>query len=116
PVIVFGLTFKEDVPDLRNSKVIDVIRELQTYGAEVYVHDPVADGDEAMHEYGVKLTAWEDLPKANAAIAAVAHTPLRERGLEALASKLADGAVLVDVKSAFDPAAVARTGLRLWRL
>jgi UDP-N-acetyl-D-galactosamine dehydrogenase len=116
PVIVFGLTFKEDVPDLRNSKVIDVIRELQSYGAEVIVHDPVADPDEAMHEYGLKLTAWEDLPKAGAAVAAVGHAKLRERGLKAMAGKLAPGAVLADVKSAFDPAEVAAAGLRLWRL
>jgi len=116
PVIVFGLTFKEDVPDLRNSKVIDVIRELQSYGAEVIVHDPVADPAEAMHEYGLKLTAWDELPKAGAAVAAVGHAALRERGLAAIAAKLAPGAVLVDVKSAFDPAAVAAEGLRLWRL
>jgi UDP-N-acetyl-D-galactosamine dehydrogenase len=116
PVIVFGLTFKEDVPDLRNSKVIDVIHELQSYGVEVHVHDPVADADEAMHEYGVKLVAWDELPKAGAAIAAVAHAALRERGLPAIASRLAPGAVLVDVKSAFDPVAVGQVGLRLWRL
>jgi len=116
PVIVFGLTFKEDVPDLRNSKVIDVIRELQSYGAEVIVHDPVADPAEAMHEYGLKLTAWDDLPKAGGAVAAVGHAKLRERGLVAIAAKLAPGAVLIDVKSAFEPAAVAAEGLRLWRL
>ena len=116
PVIVFGLTFKEDVPDLRNSKVIDVIRELQSYGAQVHVHDPVADPAEAMHEYGITLTAWEDLPKAGAAVAAVGHRKLRERGLQAIAERLAPGAVLADVKSAFDPDAVAATGLRLWRL
>jgi UDP-N-acetyl-D-galactosamine dehydrogenase len=116
PVIVFGLTFKEDVPDLRNSKVIDVIRELQSYGAQVHVHDPVADPAEAMHEYGIALTAWEDLPKAGAAVAAVGHRKLRERGLQAIADCLAPGAVLADVKSAFDPDAVAATGLRLWRL
>ncbi len=57
PVIVLGLTFKEDCPDLRNSRVIDVIRELQSYGAQVHVHDPVADPEEAMHEYGVQLIA-----------------------------------------------------------
>jgi UDP-N-acetyl-D-galactosamine dehydrogenase len=116
PVIVFGLTFKEDVPDLRNSKVIDVIRELRSYGAEVIVHDPVADPAEALHEYGLKLTDWDDLPKAGAAVAAVGHARLRERGLAAIAAKLAPGAVLVDVKSAFEPAAVAAEGLRHWRL
>ena len=116
PVIVFGLTFKEDVPDLRNSKVIDVIRELQSYGAEVHVHDPVAEPDEAMHEYGVALTAWDDLPKAGAAVMAVGHAALRDRGLEAIAGKLLPGAVLADVKSSFDPDQVAAVGLRLWRL
>ena len=97
-------------------EAIDVIRELQSYGAEVYVHDPVADGDEAMHEYGVKLTAWEDLPKAGAAVAAVSHARFRERGLAAIASRLHPGAVLADVKSGFDPSAVAAAGLKLWRL
>jgi UDP-N-acetyl-D-galactosamine dehydrogenase len=116
PVVVFGLTFKEDVPDLRNSKVIDVIRELQSYGAEVFVHDPVADPDEAMHEYGLTLTAWDDLPKAGAAVAAVGHARLRERGLAAIAGRLAPGAVLADVKSAFEPSEVAAVGLRHWRL
>jgi UDP-N-acetyl-D-glucosamine/UDP-N-acetyl-D-galactosamine dehydrogenase len=60
---VLGLTFKENCPDLRNSRVIDVVRELQSYGADVYVHDPVADVAEAMHEYGVTLTSWDSLPR-----------------------------------------------------
>ncbi|MCL4185903.1 MAG: nucleotide sugar dehydrogenase, partial [Burkholderiaceae bacterium] len=116
PIIVFGLTFKEDVPDLRNSKVIDVIRELRSYGAAVCVHDPVADPDHAMHEYGVSLTAWEALPRAAAAVMAVPHAALRERGVEAIAARLLPGAVLADVKSVFPPAAVTAAGLRLWRL
>src|SRR5690606_3682800 len=62
-VNVLGLTFKENCPDLRNSKVIDVIRELEDYGVEVHVHDPVAETEEAGHEYGVTLKAWEDLPQ-----------------------------------------------------
>ena len=62
PIIVLGLTFKEDCPDLRNSRVIDVVRELQSYGANVIVHEPVADAAEAQHEYGVSLTDWDDLP------------------------------------------------------
>src|SRR5690606_25548078 len=102
--------------DLRNSKVIDVIRELQSYGAEVIVHDPVASSAEARHEYGLELTDWEDLPKAGAAVVAVSHARFRERGLAAIAARLHPGAVLTDVKSGFDPAAVAAAGLRLWRL
>src|SRR5574338_1601419 len=73
PVILLGLTFKEDVPDLRNSKVIDGVRELESYGAKVYIHDPVAEAGEARHEYGVSLTSWDELPTATAIVAAVSH-------------------------------------------
>jgi UDP-N-acetyl-D-galactosamine dehydrogenase len=72
-VNVLGLTFKEDCGDLRNSKVIDIIRELQSYGVDVHVTDPTADPEEAMHEYGVKLETFEELPRADAVVAAVAH-------------------------------------------
>jgi len=113
---VLGLTFKEDVPDLRNSKVIDVVRELETYGVQVHVHDAVAEPDEAMHEYGVKLVPWDELPKAAAVVAAVSHAQYRELGVEGIAAKAQPGAVFVDVKSAFDPQAVERAGMRLWRL
>lgn len=116
PIIVFGLTFKENVPDLRNSKVIDLIRELCSYGAVVHVHDPVADREEAMHEYGISLMPWDDLPRAAAAVMAVPHTRYRELGLDRLAGRLVVGAVLADVKSVFEPQAVADAGLRLWRL
>jgi UDP-N-acetyl-D-galactosamine dehydrogenase len=78
-VIVLGLTFKENCPDLRNSKVIDVIRELQSFGCNVLVHDPVAESAEAEHEYGVSLTAWNDLPRASAIVAAVAHKEYAQR-------------------------------------
>ena len=68
------MTFKENCADLRNSKVIDVVRELQSFGAKVYVHDPIADSAECEHEYGLKLTEWEALPKACAIVAAVSHS------------------------------------------
>jgi UDP-N-acetyl-D-galactosamine dehydrogenase len=116
PVIVLGLTFKEDVPDLRNSKVMDLVHELESYGATIFIHDPVADPVEAQHEYGVSLTPWDALPRAAAIVAAVGHAAYREMGLEAIAAKCEPGGVLVDVKSAFDPAAVAALGLRTWRL
>ena len=93
PIIVLGLTFKEDCPDLRNSKVIDVIRELQSYGARVIVHEPVADADEARHEYGVELTAWDDLPPAAAIVAAVAHKEFKARPLADYVGKLQKGGV-----------------------
>ena len=116
PIIVLGLTFKENCPDLRNSRVIDVIRELQSYGARVFVHEPVADAAEAMHEYGVELTAWDDLPRAAAIVAAVAHTEFRNRPLSDFIGKLQTGGVLADVKSMFDQTALAEEGVTVWRL
>lgn len=116
PIVVLGLTFKEDCPDLRNSKVIDVIRELQSYGADVIVHEPVADAAEAMHEYGVSLTAWEDLPPAAAIVAAVAHKEFKARPLSDYVGKLQKGGVMTDVKSMFDEAQLNSQGITVWRL
>jgi UDP-N-acetyl-D-galactosamine dehydrogenase len=115
-VIVLGLTFKENCPDLRNSKVIDVIHELESYGVTVHVHDPVAEPAEAMHEYGVELVAWEHLPKANAIVAAVSHRELVERPLDQMLAKLAPGGLYVDVKAQADRAALQARGYHVWRL
>ncbi len=115
-VIVLGLTFKENCPDLRNSKVIDVIHELQSYGCKVHVHDPVAEPAEAVHEYGVELESWDALPVADAIVAAVAHKDYLDMPLTKLLGKLAPGGVFADVKSSYDPAALTEAGARLWRL
>jgi UDP-N-acetyl-D-glucosamine/UDP-N-acetyl-D-galactosamine dehydrogenase len=115
-VAVLGLTFKEDCPDLRNSKVIDVIRELQSYGVNVHVHDPVAEADEAKHEYGVDLVPWERLPRADAIVAAVAHKALKARPLDDYVAKLAPGGLYVDVKSQADAVALKARGVNVWRL
>jgi UDP-N-acetyl-D-galactosamine dehydrogenase len=115
-VLVLGMTFKEDCPDLRNSKVIDVIRELQSFGVKVHVHDPIADSDECRHEYGIGLTEWDQLPKSAAIVAAVAHRPYKEMGLVTLLSKLVPGGVFADVKAAYDPERVREAGHTLWRL
>ncbi len=116
-VVVLGLTFKEDCPDLRNSKVVDVIRELQSFGCEVSVHDPLAESHEAEEEYGMHLTAWDDLPKgADAVVAAVSHKDYREKGLKQILSLLKPGAPLIDVKGAYAPADIAAAGFRCWRL
>ena len=98
-VIVLGLTFKENCPDLRNSRVIDIIRELESYGCRVSVHDPLADAAEAMHEYGVTLRSWDELPRAQAIVAAVAHDAFKRRPLDDYVSKLQPGGLYVDVKS-----------------
>jgi UDP-N-acetyl-D-galactosamine dehydrogenase len=115
-VIVLGLTFKENCADLRNSKVIDVIRELQSYGVEVSVTDAYADAEEAMHEYGVRLMSWEELPKANALVAAVAHRKYQALSAHEIADKLYAGGVFVDVKAIFDKASLQEEGFVVWRL
>jgi len=116
-VIVLGLTFKENCPDLRNSKVADVVRELKEFGCEVSVHDPIAESDEAAHEYGVTLTPWEQLPvEADAIVAAVSHKDYLAMPLSDLLGKLKSGGVFVDVKSAYDRAAICTAGYRMWRL
>ena len=115
-VNVLGLTFKEDCADLRNSKVIDIIDELRSYGVEIFVHDPQADVAEARHEYGVDLLPWSDLPRADAVIAAVSHRDYLAMGVPALAAKAAPHGCFIDVKSAFDKASLESAGLSVWRL
>lgn len=116
-VIVLGLTFKENCPDLRNSKVADLVRELQDFGCEVSVHDPVAAAYEAEHEYGISLTSWDALPKgADAVVAAVAHKEYLAMPLGEIVGCLKKDGLFVDVKSAYDPAKVLASGRKLWRL
>jgi len=115
-VNVLGLTFKEDCPDLRNSKVVDVIRELKSYGCVVHVYDPIANPGEALQQYGIALTPWEKLPKASALVAAVAHRQFRDRSIDEIASRLAPGGVLIDVKSQFDFDGLTACGHPVWRL
>lgn len=115
-VNLLGLTFKENCADLRNSKVVDIINELKSYGVEVFVHDPQADIDEAAHEYGVRLVAWGDLPRADAIVAAVAHSGFLNLGVEDFSKKLVKGGVFIDVKAAFDAAPLRAAGINVWRL
>ena len=115
-VNVIGLTFKENCPDLRNSKVADIVGELQSYGVEVHVHDPVASADEARHEYGIELVSWANLPRADAIIAAVSHKELLARPLSDTCAKLNDGGCFIDVKSQFDKQAIRDLGFSVWRL
>ena len=115
-VNVLGLTFKEDVPDIRNSKVIDIIRELHEFGVETFVHDPQASPDDALHEYGVRLTDWDSLPAADALILAVAHRRYLEAPTEAILRKVVRAGCLIDIKSVLDAAAFRKEGLRVWRL
>ena len=115
-VNVLGLTFKEDCPDLRNSRVIDIIRELQSYGITVQVHDPHADAAAARHEYGVELTAFDALPAADGLVVAVAHQEFRAMAPARYAPLLRPGACVIDVKSVLDPQAAKAAGYGFWRL
>ncbi|MRR06783.1 MAG: nucleotide sugar dehydrogenase [Deltaproteobacteria bacterium] len=114
-VTVLGLTFKEDCPDIRNSKVIDIIRELQDYGINVQVHDPLADPVEVQHEYGLRMVPFEELQPAAAVVVAVAHRQYREMEVAAYQG-LMTGSVLIDVKGVFRPEEVEAQGIRFWRL
>ncbi len=113
---VLGLTFKEDCPDLRNSKVVDIVRELESYGMEVHVHDPLADAEEAKQHYGISLCEWADLENLGALILAVAHREYRERPVQDFILKIAQNGCLIDVKSMTDPAQVKKGSVNFWRL
>jgi UDP-N-acetyl-D-galactosamine dehydrogenase len=115
-VNVLGLTFKENCGDLRNSKVIDIIRELQSYGVEVFVTDAQAETEEALHEYGVRLLPLAELPRADAVVAAVAHREYAALSPAELSARLVQGGAFIDVKAAFDAAALQAQGFRVWRL
>jgi len=115
-VNVLGLAFKEDVPDIRNSRVIDIIRELQEFGVETFVHDPQASPEDALHEYGVRLADWDTLPAADALILAVPHRRYLQAPTEALLKKVVRSGCVIDVKSVLDAAALRKEGLRVWRL
>jgi UDP-N-acetyl-D-galactosamine dehydrogenase len=115
-VTVLGVTFKENVPDLRNSKAVDIVRELSSFGLAVQVHDPVAESEDAMHEYGIKLTGDEALAPADAVVLAVPHEAYIAQGWSLVGRLLKNGAGLVmDVKSTLDRSAKP-AGVELWRL
>lgn len=115
-VNVLGLTFKENCPDLRNSKVIDIIRELQDYGVETHVCDPVTDSDEARDEYNIALEPWNSLPRAEAMIVAVSHIEFLTKTMPDLQSKIVENGCFIDVKSKFSQAALRASGFHVWRL
>ena len=115
-ITVLGLTFKENVPDIRNSKVVDVIRDLESFGVAVQVHDPLAQTDAAEHEYGIKLCSYDALRPADAVVLAVSHDQYVSDGWPAIVRLLKGGrGVVLDIKAKLDPAAVP-AGIELWRL
>ena len=115
-VNILGLTFKENVPDIRNSKVVDILRELSEFGVETHVHDPLASPDETLHEYGIRLCAWDELPAADALIVAVPHRAFLGIPAGEYVRKIVRGGCLIDIKATLDPVPFQREGLRVWRL
>jgi UDP-N-acetyl-D-galactosamine dehydrogenase len=113
---VLGLTFKENCPDLRNSKVVDIIGELKEYCCDVLVHDPLADGEEAVEEYGITLCDTSDLRDCQAIILAVPHTHYLQLSMQDFAGMLDDRGTLVDIKSVLDRSELESAGIRYWRL
>ncbi len=120
-VLILGFTFKENVADLRNTKVVDIIHELEEYDVKTIVHDPVADPEEAHEEYGLHITnsLTGKLPSFDAIILAVGHETYRDLSLKDLAALCERGdkaPVLIDVKAFFDPETARRSGFCYWRL
>jgi UDP-N-acetyl-D-galactosamine dehydrogenase len=115
-VLILGMTFKENVADIRNSKVIDVYRELESFGVKPLVWDPIAKPEEVRHEYGFELTELGKIGKVDAIVAAVGHREILELELGRLAALANPGAPFVDVKSAYDRKALEAKGFRVWRL
>jgi UDP-N-acetyl-D-galactosamine dehydrogenase len=116
-VAVLGITFKEDVPDLRNTKVVDIINELKDYGVDVLVCDPLADPDEAREYYDIDLRPFDEIKDVDAVILAVMHQNYRNGDLEGIAGLCADSnALIIDVKGCFNPQEAQNLGLAYWRL
>ena len=115
-VTVLGLTFKENCPDLRNSKVIDIIRELRDYGVDVQVSDALADPEEALYEYDVTLTPFDALKPASAVIIAVSHADYCALSTERLLALTTGKPVMIDVKGIYDITKLRNSGIHIWRL
>jgi UDP-N-acetyl-D-galactosamine dehydrogenase len=115
-VLVLGLTFKENVPDIRNTKVVDILRELERFGIRAVVVDPMADAEEVRREYGIELAGIGDAPRCDAGILAVSHAAFRGFGAKDFGRLLEPGAPLLDVKGVLDGKALESAGFRMWRL
>lgn len=115
-IAVLGLTFKENCPDLRNSRVVDIIDELREYCCEVMVHDPMADPKEAQAEYGITLCGWQDLRNCQAVILAVPHAQYLRTSISEYGAMMDKGATLIDIKCVLDRAELEAANLNVWRL
>ena len=116
-VAVLGLSFKENVPDLRNTRVVDIIQELKDYGVTVLAHDPLAIPEEAREHCGVEIVPLKEMKEMDAVILAVAHREYRELGLEKVASLCRKShPIFLDIKAVFEPTQARSLGINYWRL
>ena len=115
---VLGLTFKENVPDLRNTKVVDVVDELKSFGVDVLIHDAYADPEEAVEEYNITTSSFEEFNNLEAVILAVSHDKYRDLDLDTIKSwfRNPENALIIDVKCFFDRQVLEEAGIRHWRL
>ncbi len=116
-VAVLGLSFKENVPDLRNTRVIDIVNELKDYGVEVLVHDPLADIHEAHQHYNIDLISLNKIKNVDAVVLAVAHNSYKEMGLNRIAGLCRNNfPIFLDIKAVFEPEKAKSSGINYWRL
>jgi len=115
-VAILGLTFKENCPDLRNSKVVDIVDELREYHCTVVVHDPLANPDEALEEYGIELCDMSAMTGCHAVILAVPHAQYLQMGPAQLGAMMVKDATLIDIKSVLDRDQLQAADLKVWRL
>jgi UDP-N-acetyl-D-galactosamine dehydrogenase len=114
-VAVLGLTFKQDVPDLRNTKVVDIVTELRQFGIEPMVHDPLVSAEEAVRVYGLRMAPWEELVGLDALVLAVPHREFLQRSAADLLAPLRRGGAFLDLKSAIEMHG-ARPDVQYWSL
>lgn len=116
-VALLGITFKEDVPDLRNTRAVDIVDELKEYEVQVLVHDPLADAEEAKRYFGLELSSLDALHGVDAVVIAVMHKAYTEMGIEGIAGLCSDGGpIVIDVKNALDSAKARSKGIVYWSL
>ena len=116
-VAMLGITFKENVPDLRNTRVVDIVHELEDYGVNVLIHDPLADPQEARSHYGLEMVSLETMKGSDAVVVAVLHEEYNTMGLDGIAGLCANGApIVVDVKGAFDKNLALEQKINYWQL
>ena len=116
-IAILGFTFKENCPDIRNSRVIDIYNELESYGAHPIVHDPIADPEDTQKEYGIQLTPWDAIQDVTAIIIAVAHSEYRQLNPNNLISKLAPNcSIIIDLKSILNKNEFKVKNISIWSL